>query len=825
MGEVYRGLDTRLNRPVAIKKSGEQFSDRFNTEARAIAALNHPHVCTLYDVGPDYLVMELIEGDTLADRLLNGPLPLADVLRLGAQIASALAAAHAKGIVHRDLKPGNIMLTRAGVKVLDFGIAKMSGVGAETVTVTGGIVGTPAYLSPEQLAGAAADSRSDIYALGLVLAEMATGKRLGPGVDPTAALASLPERVAHVIDRCLARDADTRWQSAADVGRELEWAARSASTVAPAAASGRYRTTILAVMAAVAVTLAGARSLRFFSPPTESTAAPAMATSISLPAGLRLDSLAPLAVSPDGTHLAFVAINDLGDRTLYLRPLASTTVTELKGTTGAMHPFFSPDGRSIGFFTGDALHRVGIDGSAPLRVCPLPGVDHGGAWGGDDIIVVAIRARGLFTVNAGGGTLEPMSSARAAWPSFLPDGKTILYTGSRPDSGRTVSVSVVSLEGTTDHEIARLSDEEGSGAPVLGAAAEIQQAMLLPQGQLVFGQDPGFVRALPIDPQTLVPRGTSRTLGEMVERGGGAGGIAFAVSRSGLLVFAPTGNDHQLVWATRQGVITPLNVNRAAYRGPRLSPDERTIAVSANTETRRPDIWVIDVDRGTRTRIATEALDPVWTPDGSRVTHSGGGDSLGISSTDGRNYEPLATFAEASQFIRPGTAPFPTGWSPEGRHLLFQASTADVWRLTFPERTFEPVLTGPANEWGAVISPDGKSIAFVSDESGRAEVYLARWPGLEQRTAVSTRGGQSPRWSKDSTEVFFWQRRTMMAARVEPSLRVEIPRPLFSGDFFGAARNATFDVAANGRFLLVQSDERARLTEITVLQNWMGARQ
>ena len=826
MGEVYRGLDTRLNRPVAIKKSAEQFSDRFNTEARAIAALNHPHVCTLYDVGPDYLVMELIEGDTLAGRLLNGPLAMPDVLRLGAQIASALAAAHAKGIVHRDLKPGNIMLTGAGVKVLDFGIAKMSGGVGETVTVTGGMVGTPAYFSPEQLAGGAADSRSDIYALGLVLAEMATGKRLEVGQDPAARLASLPERVAHVIDRCLARDPQARWQSAADVGRELEWAARVPSTTPPAVPSAaRYLSIGLASLAVLGVTFIGIRSLRGAAG-ADPARAPAISTSIPLPAGLRLDSFAPLAISPDGTHLAFVTRNDQGGRSLYVRPLASSTVTELKGTAGASRPFFSPDGRHIGYFTSDALHRVGIDGSAPLRVCPLPGIDHGGAWGGDDTIVVAIRGRGLFKVKAAGGALETIApDLRGAWPSFLPDGKTLLYSGFSNAARRPVRVSTVSLDGTGRRDIARLSDEDGGGAPVLGASAEIQQVVLLPQGQLLFGQDPGYVRALPIDPATLMPLGTARTLADPVERGAGGGGIAFAAAANGLLVYAPTGNDHELVWASREGSISPIGVDRAAYRGPRLSPDGRTIVVGANDETRRPDLFVIDVERGTRSRIRTEALSAVWTPDGRRIAHNGGGAALGLTSPDGRDFETLATSAETQKLLAGGTAPYPTSFSPEGRYLLFQAGNLDVWRMNIGSRTFEPLLTGPAAEWDAVVSSDGRFVAFTSDESGRQEVYVARWPGFDGRTAVSTRGGTTPRWSKDSKEVFFWQGRTMMAAAVAPSMRVEIPRPLFSGDYFGAARDTAFDVAADGRFLLVKSDERAQLTQIAVLQNWIGARQ
>ena len=303
----------------------------------------------------------------------------------------------------------------------------------------------------------------------------------------------------------------------------------------------------------------GATSLWFRNTPTAAPALPESRTSMPLPNGLRLDPSAPLALSPDGTLIAFVAGNDDGARALYLRPLASNTATELKGTAGASHPFFSPDGRAIGFFASESLHRIGVDGSAPQRICPLPGFDHGGAWGANDIIVVAIRGRGLFKVKAGGGTLEPIASdLRGAWPSFLPDGATVMYTGVLNQNLRTVRVSVVALDGAGRRDIARLSDESGNGAPVLGAAAEIQQAFMLPQGYLVYGQDPGYVRALPVDPETLAARGPSRTLADLVERGAGSGGIAFAAASTGVVVFAPTGDDHQLVWVTRQGAISPV---------------------------------------------------------------------------------------------------------------------------------------------------------------------------------------------------------------------------------------------------------------------------
>lgn len=824
MGEVYRGRDTRLGRSVAIKCSRDAFTERFHGEARAISALNHPHICTLYDVGPDYLVMELVEGESLAARLTRGALPIDQVLRYGAEIADALAAAHAKGIVHRDLKPANIMVTKSGVKVLDFGLAKFSGSLADTAVATQGVVGTPAYMAPEQLAGEAVDARTDIFALGLVLLEMATGQRMLVGHGQPAVLDGIPERLAHVIERCLARQPEDRWQSAGDVRRELEWAAKRPAPIASTNVEGQApsrtmpRLAFIAGIALVALA-AGAGISRLFMRPPQSEADVAMRTTIALPPGLRLESSAPLALSPDGTHLAFVAVDEAGLRHLYVRRLAALDATALPGTTGAMHPFFSPDGRSIGFFADGALQRVDVEGSTPLRLCPVGGTDHGGAWGANDTIAIAVRGRGMFKVSAAGGALQPIASdIRARFPSFLPDGRTILYASVGED-GRTIGFSVVGLDGSGRRDIARLSDVNGEGAPVLGATAELAQATVLSNGIMVFGQDPGFVRALPIDPQSLSPNGSVTTIGESVERGANAGGVAFTVARNGLLVFAGTGNDHQLVWVNRQGVVTPLDVERGAYREPQLSPDEKTIALSANDETRTPNLWLIDVERGAKTRIATEALSPVWAPDGRRLVYNSRGGQVTMTTLDGPS-ELLLTREQTSGVLI-GTAPYPSDWTPDGRSILVQADNQDIWKLSVPDRTFERVLVREGNDTDATISADGQVVSYVSNESGRFEAYVARWPSLEQKTRVSTKGGLFPRWSRTSRELFFWQGQTLMSAMVDPAFKVSVPQPLFSGAFFGAAREGGFDIATDGRFLMVKADERAELRQLTVVQNWM----
>jgi Tol biopolymer transport system component len=826
MGEVYRGLDTRLKRPVAIKRAKGSFTDRFLREARAVSALNHPHICTLYDVGPDYLVMELVEGETLAARLSRGPLPVDEVQRFGSQMADALAAAHGKGIVHRDLKPANVMLTRSGVKLLDFGVAKVVGPLAETAVTTQGIVGTPAYMAPEQLSGSSVDARTDIFALGLLLHEMATGKRARAGRGGTAALDAVPERLAHVIECCLAHEPEHRWQSATDVRLELEWAARNTtpSAVAPTSPPGRglltWGVAALVVLAAVAGALV---SLRFAGTP-DTMPRSTVRTTIALPPGLRLDSSVPLALSPDGTQLAFVAANDQGEHQLYIRPLGTSDAKALAGTSGAARPFFSPDGRSLGFFADGTLRRIDLEGGSPIRLCPLPGADAGGAWGGNDIIVIAIRGQGLFKVHASGGALERIGQVSGArFPSFLPDGATVLYASvSGEQGGRTVGFSTVQVDGTRQRDIVRLSDADGAGAPVLGATAEASQASLLPSGHLVFGTDPGVVRALPMDLQTLEPRGAAVTLGDPVERGANAGGVAFAVSRTGLLAFAGTGNQHELVWVTRQGVITPIQTGRDALRQPRLSPDERTIAVSINDETRTPFAWLIDVARGSRTQLAKQAINLAWSADGQRVAFGRGG--LFAAPVDGSAVVTLVGVDDVAAKIAPGTAPYPTDWAADGRTLLFQADNEQIWKLSLDEHTFEQILDGPGREFEAAISPDSRAVAYTSTQSGRAEIVVATWPQLQNRRVVSTSGGATPRWSRDSKELFYWQGQTLMSTKVSPSVDVGIPVALFSGPFFGAGRSRAFDVARDGRFLMVRADARAELREITVVQDWSNDR-
>ncbi len=848
MGEVYRAHDTRLDRDVAIKMLPQQFSrdpdrvSRFEREARVLASLNHPNIAVIYGIEGDAIVMELVDGRGLDERLASGfgsarnGKDIDEALSIARQIVDALDGAHDKGVVHRDLKPANICIARDGtVKVLDFGLAKIvtpeSTGGAPTIAKTqeGWVVGTPAYMSPEQARGLSVDKRADVWAFGCILYELLTGRQAFKGATVSDTIAAtlerepdwallpptVPPRVVELLRHCLAKDSKQRLRDIGDARPAFEQPRFEAERVSRPkfAAVFPWVVSLVSLLAASGVYWQRHSTTVVRPPLIESR------TAFDLPAGTNLVSSSPLALSPDGTLAAFVAADGNEERSLYVRPLASPAAVKLPGTAGAAHPFFSPDGRSIGFFAGNALLRASIDGGSPLRVSSLPGADHGGTWGLDETIVVAIRGQGLHKVSANGGALEPLGSAIVgAWPSVLPDGR-ILFTSF--SGGRTTKFAIVGVDGSGLREIARLSDVPGEGAAVLGASAEVQQSVLLPQGYLVFGQDPGYVRAIAMNPQTFVATGSAVTLAEPVERGANSGGVAFAATASGVVLFAETGNEHQLVWVTREGGVSPLDVEKAAYRQPALSPDGEVVAVSANDETRRSHVWLIDIARGNRRRVANGAMMPAWAPDGHRFAQSGGGAALTMIATEGGAPETLGVAEELRERLPAGTSAYPTGWSPDGRFLLFDADAADVWRLSYPEKQIEPVLTGETNEWGAQVSSDGRAIAYVSDASGREEVYVAKWPGLEQKKAVSNRGGRFPRWSADAKELFFWQGRTLMAARIDEELRVAVPTPLFSGDFFGAGRNQAFDVAADGRFMMIKSDARAELRQVSVLQNWI----
>jgi serine/threonine protein kinase/Tol biopolymer transport system component len=872
MGEVYRARDTRLGRDVAIKILPAAFTShpdrlaRFEREARVLASLNHPHIGGIYGIedaptesGPHLraLVLELVEGETLADRIARGPLRIGDALAIARQIADALDAAHEKGIVHRDLKPANIKITPEGVvKVLDFGLAKLevlagdeSGTASPTITVgdtrAGLVIGTAAYMSPEQARGQAVDKRTDIWAFGCVLYEMLTGRAAFAREALSDTLAAVIERepdwtllpldtpvnVARIAKRCLAKDPRRRLRDIADAAAELDLAAVLPSAPTPVARHFR-RGYIVASIAAVLLAALGIAAWSFRgSRDILPVSAALTRTTIILPANQRLataDSDYPLAVSPDGATFAYVAEHE-GQTQLYVRELGALEPRAIPGATAPWQPFFSPDGKWVGFFSDGALQKVAVAGGVPLRICSVMGRSMGASWGPDDTIVWATRGAGLSKVSAGGGVPQPLAgSSPAAWPEILPDGKTVLFTTGA--SQEASAIAAQSLDGGAKRIVARTTDSPLDGPAVLGAGQGIAQVRAVTNGNyLVYGQsqNPGAIRAIPFDFNSLTANGSPRALADSVERARNGGGVYFAVSRTGLLLYASTGDRHQLVWVDRNGTATPISSDRAAFRSPALSPDGTQIAVAVNDDTRRSDIWIYDVDRGTKRRLTTERhnLSPVWAPDGRRITFSAGG-IFELTADTGGTRATLFSPEQVHAHLPAGTFPYPTSWSRDGRDLLFQADGQDVWALSRATPADpHPLVQGPFNEHDAQFSPDGRWVVYVSDESGREEIYVRPYRGATSPFVVSRDGGTYPLWSRDGREIFYRQGDALMAVSVQANpFHTDKPQQLFTGPYTGAGRESSFAVSPDGKhFVMVKSDEASTLTQLTVVQNWFPA--
>ncbi len=861
MGEVYRARDTRLDRIVAIKILPCHLADcadlreRFEREARCIASLNHPHICTIHDVGhqdgTDYLVMEYLEGETLAQRLQRGPLAPTQVLQYAIQIADALDKAHRKGITHRDLKPGNIMLTRSGAKLLDFGLAKLKQPAVisdatltalpTSITSEGSIIGTLQYMAPEQLEGKEVDARTDIFAFGALVYEAATGKSAFEGKSKASLIAKImeadpppmsssqvltPYALDRVVQSCLAKDPDERWQSAADLTRELKWIAEAGAQAATSVSPGKevvgFRNrTLMYIGVAEAVLLLALGATLVFTRGTgvAPSAVSVMRTSIVLPAGQRLTSEAadyPMAVSPDGSRIAYVAEEEAGTQ-LYVRELSELEPKPIAGTFGARHPFFSPDGRWVGFFGEGALQRVSVAGGAPLRICNISGVSMGASWSSDNTIVFGSRGTGLYRVGATGGTPQRLAGGdKGTWPEILPDNRTVLFSTG-------FAIATIPLNGGKAHILARtndsLSDSSSEGPAVLGSGY-VLQARFTRSGHLVYGQSPGVVRALPFDLESLSLTGPPVSMIDSVERAQDGGAIYFAIADTGLLLYAPTGQHHQMVWVDRNGAETPISSDRAAFRVPRLSPNGKLIAVAVSDETRRSDIWIYNAENGAKRRLTTEGhnLEPVWTPDGRRLAFYSDAALVEMQANGSGSREILLTGDRSRS---------PCSWSSNGKDLLFEQSEAGrntLWRSHRSLQNASPeLLIRSTNGECGVLSPDGKWLAYVSNESGRAEVYVDSYPSLAEQISVSANGGHRPRWSRDGRELFYREGDALMSVSVDTiaGFRAGKPRRLFTGPYRGESQEPAFDVSPDSRrFLMIKSDAAATLRQINAVENW-----
>jgi Tol biopolymer transport system component len=867
MGEVYRARDTRLGRDVAVKVLPQHLSAqpevraRFEREAKTVSSLNHPHICTLFDVGregaTDYLVMELIEGETLATKLARGPLPIADVMKIGGEIADALDRAHRAGVVHRDLKPGNIMLTRGGAKLMDFGLARAAGIAggagsgslggltqsptvAQPLTAEGTIVGTFQYMSPEQLEGKEADARSDLWALGCVLYEMATGKRAFEGKSQASLITSImgsqpapisqvapmtPPALDNLARAMLAKDPADRIQSAHDVKLQLAWIAEGGSQAGvpkPVAHLRRNRERLAWIVAGVAVVAAGAAGYVATRPaPT----VPPVQAVIQPPKGVLYSSSTdrpmPLAISPDGTTIAFCARDGEGPDLLWVRSLGADDARALPGTEGAEGPFFSPDGKSLGFQANGRLKRIDVAGGPVIEL--VTGSDYrGGTWGARGEIVFSPAAYGpLSMVAERGGPVTiitaldtTMSEATHRYPHFLPDGRHYLYLARRAGAGKGETPFIYAAELGSSERVR-----------VVEVASNVQYA----SGHILYVQG-GMLVAQPFDASALEVTGPPVPLVDNVRMDERFSRAVFAVSASGVLV-CMTGADQtrtQLRWLDREGrkiadVGEPADYT---YGGtPAISPDGRSALMAiANRERGLSDIWIIDLESGRRRKLTVDGADHphgIWLPDGRSVAvtttaeNAGGIDVLSIDGLAARRV------VSGPSFSWPLTA---SGddilYAPENTGSRF---IGDLFRASLSgQGEASPLATTKADEYLAQFSPDGKFVAYTSDETGRIEVFVMAYPA-GGRWQVSQNGGTQARWNRNGRELIFVDPQNFLVSvdveATEGSFQTGETKQLFQ--FHGAAGVWRYDISPDGtRFLVTAPLEEDLASPVLVITDW-----
>jgi Tol biopolymer transport system component len=857
MGEVYKARDTRLDRVVAVKvlvgsvEGNGEWRTRFAREARAISQLDHPNICALYDVGEEnglhFLVIQYLDGETLAERLTRGPVPVDQALTIGRDVAGALDKAHRAGVVHRDLKPANIMLTRTGAKLLDFGVAKLRGpvkpIGMSTFTnLTGGtaagsILGTVPYMAPEQLEGREVDPRSDVFAFGVVMYEALTGRRPFDGAsvaavigsilkdDPTPIVAhepKVPAVLAQIVETCLAKDPDERWQSTADLRRQLMWLApASTSTGATAAAvapSGTVRISWRTlVLGAVCIAAASALTAAWIRGSAPAPGAPVIRFPM-LPPGDRTFATptaqvpsTQMAVSPDGRHVAFVASSPTEPAGLWLRALNETTPRLLPGTEGAAYPFWSPDSRSIGFFTQNRMKRVDVAGGTSQVVCDVDLDARGGTWNADNVIVFARSTRsGLSRVSAATGVVTPLLDLRAGehsyrWPAFLPDNEHFLFHV-RGAEGRGVYLGRLG-----SHEVTQVLDD----APY---------AAIYSAGFLLTVRE-GTLLAYPFDADQ---RRIASDAVRVTDNVGGSTTLraSFAASPAGVLAYAgPLSTLSRLQWVDRAGrpVGEPSEVSD--YVNFRASPDGRTIAVTrVDAMSDTTDIWRWDVALNTQTLFTTDPgtdTSPVWSPDGREIMfrsdRAGGAFPFVRPASGGERERQVASIE--TLFLTDRTA--------DGR-LVFHGSVSgtsyDVGMVApSAGAKVEYVAASGSTEMDGRVSPNGRWLAYSSDESRRMQVYLKPLPD-GGALVVSTNGGSEPHWRRDGRELFYLAAdRTIMSVSIDADGHPGVAQPLFRTDvlFPGSIYRMNYDVNADGtRFLVNTPIAGTAASPITVVVNW-----
>ena len=878
MGEVWRAQDTRLGRDVALKVLPDSFAqdperlERFDREAKVLASLSHPNIAGIYGVedvdGKRFLVMEVAEGETLSERIARGPVPVADAVKIAAQIAEALEVAHEKGIVHRDLKPGNVMVTDEGkVKVLDFGLAKAMGIHplsgssgedwtqsptlAPGGTQAGMLLGTAGYMSPEQARGKPVDRRSDIWAFGCVLFEMLGGRKAFDGETVTDVLgaivhkepeldklpADVPRRIKDLIGRCLQKDQSRRLQSIGDARIALqEWIEKPEAEVAeatPAPATPAWRTW-LPWAVAVAGTLAGiAIGALLLGPGSE--AEPVRRFRFDLPEQtLFTDVGASVVLSPDGNRVAYVTGTAAGSGELFVRPLDRYQGVSLDaGPSGAApyHPFFSPDGQWIGYVTRNELKKVSVTGGAPITLAPISR-SRGASWSADGTIVFAASAEsGLTLIPAAGGEVTSLTTLDESakeishrWPQWLPGGHAVLFTSARGESpGLEMAIEAVNVE-TGERRVIHRGGHYGR---------------YVPTGHVVFVQD-ATLFALPFDAGSLEARGSQMPVLEGIEAQPGEAGAQFDVSESGILAYVPGSARLQsfpIAWVDRSGRTDPLWPEAGIYGSPRLSPDGKSLALSVLRDDNW-DVWIYDIQRGVATRLTFGEgydADPVWSPDGGWIAFSSDRDgqpTIFRKRTDGSG--------EAERLLDPGLVTFasPLTWSPDGKLLIIHTQdpkTADD--LYFLEigvsDKVEPFRVTPFGDFMPSFSPSGRWIAYVSNETGRPEVYVSSYPPGGGKWQISDSIGDQPRWSRGGRELLYRTDDGIMAVDVDgsgDSFRADKARLLFSGPFLGGIGGVSvpgltfpdYDVSADGsKFVMFTGgDNEIGFSTVNVITGW-----
>jgi serine/threonine protein kinase/Tol biopolymer transport system component len=868
MGEVYRARDTRLDRTVAIKILPAQFSadpvrkQRFEREAKTISSLNHPHICVLYDVGHqdgiDYLVMECVEGETLAKRLEKGALPLDQVLRFGMQIADALDKAHRSGVVHRDLKPGNIMLTPTGAKLLDFGLAKPAAPMATLATLTavatqspvtqeGTIVGTFQYMSPEQVEAKELDGRSDIFSFGAVLYEMLTSQRAFPGKSQLSVASAIlekepapistikpmtPPALDHTIRRCLSKELEKRWQSAGDLARELEWVAESGSQAGvstPISARNKMRERLAWTFTLLAGLIAAGFAFVYFNKPSLQT--PVLRSTILPPQGGTFIFNGPIGgafLSPDGRNVAFIA--RVGKVTqLWLRPLDSFAARALPGTEDVSFAFWSPDSRNLGFFAQGRLKRIAVAGGPPQALCDADS-SRGASWGRADVIIFSRVSGEIQRIPASGGTPQRVTTLDVSrhegthrFPYFLPDGNHFLFMAAL-------------LGPVTEDNVFYLGSLDGKGSRILfHGSSPIAYAV----GHVLYLAD-NVLMARPFDPVKLDFTGEAVPIAEGVQFDSLFSNGIFSASENGTLLYqqGKGSSAHSLLLYDRTGKRLGSLGESAASSTPRFSPDGKSLVydlISANSG--KVDLWMLDIASGNRTRMASDGLNllshsPVWSSDGMRLAYSSartGNRAIYIKTVKQIAQEEERWEAKDDTFAGAGD------WTPDGKFLILterpiRSGKQRIALLAVAGKDGAvPLLeVQGANVDSGQVSPDGRWIAYRSDESGKNEIYITSFPKPTGKLQVSIAGGVTPRWRHDGKELYYLAPdRKLMAVELKEtsgSLQVASTRPLFEmfqTMFLTAAGLNQYDVTRDGSRVVVDSsitDESS--APLNLVLNW-----